>query len=734
MEEVLSDRPAPTEDDVEEACTDLRELLNVMEGYQNRESELRKKSQEQKQTISQLNTDMEQLRVETCAAHEVAESLKKQSAQLQVTIRELNNQLARSQTDANSQTDRIKKLKNELSEAQKHNKAQTSQFKDEMTRMRKDADERIRQMEKTCQEQLAANVARERFHSATLDQLHSPTTSDQQMLKQQLHIIKGNALSEQSRWAIQMAQCTDLVRKVQRERKAVDDVVRSLRQNYELHEHFPSCKVCPDLKAQSAGVSSEWEALWEDIAEVEKNLPNESSQPVASRIACIDTAFRHLGEKATQFLDRYPSHLQLCLHDQQESRCHAFYSLVKHRGGILSLARPRKPEGGQLVPGIRFDSATKTVFISEKSSSSLNPGDILKPYIFDGVLDPYDSNEIRWTDHVQPLIENAFGGLDVTLLAYGQTGSGKTYTMCENPESMVAKTIERVFERMDPPELLPRSFDTPMAARGESPGGILPLPETDNSGSDQQDCNQGTRNRSEVSVFEIYRNKPYTLVHQKERVDFRLERNQRGFDQYTPYYHDRKYNRVERVLARSKDECMKIFEDAMKLRSKRNMTLHGAGLNSASSRSHLVCTLHLVLTARDNRQVESCIQLVDLAGSEKIVPLADLAKRKETEEAQEEGRTIMTSLSQLLDLFRNLSAGKTINKSVWTSTEINTVLHSGLSRTSPLIAFMACMRTDGNPKTPAARKHNEQQELLKEVRITCRDGSSLIASESAVGA
>lgn len=356
----------------------------------------------------------------------------------------------------------------------------------------------------------------------------------------------------------------------------------------------------------------------------------------------------------------------------------------------------------------------------------------MQPYVFDAVLDPSDSNEILWANHIQPLVENSFGGLDVTLLAYGQTGSGKTYTMCEKAHSMVAKTMERVFERMECPETLPKSCDPPRATQTKRADGLVPRPETTSSESDEQVCSQGTLCCVKVSVFEVYRNKPYTLVGKREQVEFRAEKDQSGLDQYTPYYHNRNSDRLDGVIVKSKEDCMRVFEDAMKRRSRRNMTLHGAYLNAESSRSHMVCKLHLQMITRGNGRIESCIQLVDLAGSEKIVTtVSDPNKEQETKEAQEEGKAIMTSLFNLLNLLKHLRAEASIEKSTWTSSVINTALHLGLSRPSPLIAFMACMRTEvpGNLKMSAAEKQKEEKDFMEEVRRTCKQGSGFIVQD-----
>lgn len=51
------------------------------------------------------------------------------------------------------------------------------------------------------------------------------------------------------------------------------------------------------------------------------------------------------------------------------------------------------------------------------------------PYLFDQVFGTETQNYQIFNQVVQPLINSAMDGFNVTVLAYGQTASGKTYTM-----------------------------------------------------------------------------------------------------------------------------------------------------------------------------------------------------------------------------------------------------------------------------------------------------------------
>lgn len=60
---------------------------------------------------------------------------------------------------------------------------------------------------------------------------------------------------------------------------------------------------------------------------------------------------------------------------------------------------------------------------------------------FDLVLGPDSTTEQLFTQHVQPLMDNALQGINSTVFAYGQTGSGKTHTMFGTKPGDVNSTI-----------------------------------------------------------------------------------------------------------------------------------------------------------------------------------------------------------------------------------------------------------------------------------------------------
>lgn len=67
-----------------------------------------------------------------------------------------------------------------------------------------------------------------------------------------------------------------------------------------------------------------------------------------------------------------------------------------------------------------------------------------------------ETQEMVYANAVQPLVQNLFRGLNVTILAYGQTGSGKTHTMGTNfngdtsdDSGLIPRAISQIFEHID---------------------------------------------------------------------------------------------------------------------------------------------------------------------------------------------------------------------------------------------------------------------------------------------
>ncbi|KAH0475857.1 MAG: hypothetical protein KVP17_001702 [Porospora cf. gigantea B] len=72
----------------------------------------------------------------------------------------------------------------------------------------------------------------------------------------------------------------------------------------------------------------------------------------------------------------------------------------------------------------------------------------LQRYGFDAVLPPEASQSRTYACVCQPLLESFFNGFNSSVLAYGQTGSGKTYTIgscIEDTDGLVPKALRGIF-------------------------------------------------------------------------------------------------------------------------------------------------------------------------------------------------------------------------------------------------------------------------------------------------
>ncbi len=81
----------------------------------------------------------------------------------------------------------------------------------------------------------------------------------------------------------------------------------------------------------------------------------------------------------------------------------------------------------------------------------LEPGTrkrIGNPYLFNHVFGTETQNYQIFESVVQPLIDSAMDGFNVTVLAYGQTASGKTYTMMGSQKELgiVQLAVDRIFD------------------------------------------------------------------------------------------------------------------------------------------------------------------------------------------------------------------------------------------------------------------------------------------------
>ncbi|GAA0147431.1 microtubule binding motor protein [Lithospermum erythrorhizon] len=120
-----------------------------------------------------------------------------------------------------------------------------------------------------------------------------------------------------------------------------------------------------------------------------------------------------------------------------------FNDLLTAKGNIKVFCRARplfEDEGPSVV---EFPD-NSTIRVHTGDDSLTNPK---KDFEFDRVYGPHVAQADLFND-VQPFVQSAFDGYNVSILAYGQTGAGKTYTMegSSHDRGLYARCFEELFD------------------------------------------------------------------------------------------------------------------------------------------------------------------------------------------------------------------------------------------------------------------------------------------------
>ena len=227
------------------------------------------------------------------------------------------------------------------------------------------------------------------------------------------------------------------------------------------------------------------------------------------------------------------------------------------------------------------------------------------PFTFDKALGPGSSNEEVF-EQVEPLVQSAVDGYNVTFFAYGQTGSGKTHTMSAQ-DGMMPRATQKIYH--DVKQL-------------EEMGWTYTL--------------QG-------SFVEVYNETINDLLGDPEQMDNKKHE----------IHHDMKalettITGVTVVDLDSEETVTRTVNQAMARRA-----IAATKLNERSSRSHSIFILKLAghnsITGETSR---GTLNLVDLAGSERV-------SRSGVEgERLKETQNINKSLSCLKDVIAALGSSK----------------------------------------------------------------------------
>ncbi|RDX42160.1 kinesin-domain-containing protein [Lentinus brumalis] len=257
------------------------------------------------------------------------------------------------------------------------------------------------------------------------------------------------------------------------------------------------------------------------------------------------------------------------------------------------------------IPGEQHDKAIRLVRTDAGSAICVdNPRDPSQTfkYPFSSCYDEFSTQEEIFERDVQPLIELAFSGITVTVFAYGVTSSGKTHTMQGNKDQpgIIPRAVEDIFTRT-------------ASLRYQS--------------------------SIQVSYMEIYKDEVYDLLVDRDTAA-KLPVRENEFGQVF-------VANLSIVPVNTLQDFDKLFTSANKQRS-----VSSTNLNSVSSRSHAILTLHVsVVDPVHNMTLSGKLNLVDLAGSENNKHTGNDAAR------MAESAAINKSLSVLGQVVHALNSG-----------------------------------------------------------------------------
>ncbi|KAM4694240.1 kinesin-like protein KIF28 [Discoglossus pictus] len=243
------------------------------------------------------------------------------------------------------------------------------------------------------------------------------------------------------------------------------------------------------------------------------------------------------------------------------------------------------------------------------------------------------------------VLNNAWQGYNATLLAYGQTGSGKSY-------SMIGYGANR---------------------------GIIPVvcEELFRAIEDNQEENR--RYQVTFSMLEIY-NEQVTDLLSKTKKSGGLKVRE---DQHQGFYVDG----LKLVPCESYAQIEKLMEQGKKIR-----TTASTSMNTSSSRSHMVITIHFKqIFLNEDITKQSSINLVDLAGSERQKSSGSEGDRLR------EGTCVnlsLTTLGNVISALAEAAMGKKVLHIPYRDSVLTKLLQSALGGNSRTVMIAAISPAD----------------------------------------
>ncbi|KAI3462126.1 hypothetical protein Pfo_018789 [Paulownia fortunei] len=312
--------------------------------------------------------------------------------------------------------------------------------------------------------------------------------------------------------------------------------------------------------------------------------------------AKLDRVTRYLGVLAdkTRKLDQAALETEARISPLLSEKKKLFNDLLTAKGNVkvVCRARPLFEDEGPYVVEFPDDI---TLRINTGDDSLSNPK---KDFEFDRVYGPHVGQADLFAD-IQPFVQSAFDGYNVSVFAYGQTCSGKTHTMegSSHDRGLYARSFEELFDLSN------------------------------------SDATSTSRYSFSVSVFELY----------NEQIrDLLLESG----------------NTLSKVCIGSFDYLVELVQEKVENPIEFSRVLKAAFQNRGTDAlkfkvSHLIVMIHIYyknLITGEN--IYSKLSLVDLAGSESI------SVDEETGERATELLHVLKSLSALGDVLASITSKK----------------------------------------------------------------------------
>ncbi|XP_042002759.1 kinesin-like protein KIN-14L isoform X2 [Salvia splendens] len=357
-------------------------------------------------------------------------------------------------------------------------------------------------------------------------------------------------------------------------------------------QNHKCCRAC--LKK---GTCNHWNQVKQQEGELLniKSLLSSAKQEAKCLQAQIQSDLKQLGDQVLEMSSAALGYQKAVAENRK------LYNMVQDLKGNIRVycrIRPVSPEVQNVIDFIGEDGS-----LVVKDPKPLKDGK--KIFQFNHVFGPSSSQDEVFRD-TQSLVRSVMDGYNVCMFAYGQTGSGKTHTM----------------------------YGPPGGSTKEWGISYLALNDLFKLSDQRSDL---TKYEIQVQMVEIYNEQVHDLLAEDsgvKKLEIRSCMSENGLA-------------LPDATLRPVKSTMDVI-NLMKLGDMRR-SIGSTAINSRSSRSHSVLSVHVYGADTSGSMLRSCLHLVDLAGSERV------DKSEVTGDGLREAQHINKSLSCLVDVITALA-------------------------------------------------------------------------------